>query len=546
MENNETKQSLLDEIEKLKHTVEQLSNKLHQLSQNSEKDIEQRLAITINNIPLAIINTDRHGYITAANPAFLKVFDIQASEIIDKQNIKFFEPFQNTELQLKIIELIDDKLPFDIELPFPTKGKDTFFRCRGLTISSKMSDGLSHILIIGDVSKRKLTEHELIKALSKAEESDKLKTAFLASMSHEIRTPMNHIIGFTEFLKEPELSENEREEYSQIVYESSHVLLRLIEDIIDIAKIESGQMNINKSVFSVNELVSSTYRSFNEFRNKQNKSHIRFLIRTPENTGNLYIKTDAMRLQQILKNILDNAFKFTENGSVEIGFSASENNVKFYVKDTGPGIDPDKHELIFKRFRQLDYSSTKKYGGTGLGLSIVKGLLDLLEGEIHLESLPGKGSTFRFTIPGLIVQADKLRLNTEPIADKPINWSVYTFLVVEDERTNYNLLMIMLRPTKAKLIWAKDGHEAVELMQANKDIVDLVLMDIRLPILNGYDATRMIKKINPMVPVIAQTAYAMDVEVGKAMEAGCDDYVTKPIDRFLLLDKISLHLPVKK
>ncbi|MBS4061228.1 MAG: response regulator [Bacteroidetes bacterium] len=546
MENNETRQSLLDEIEKLKHTVEQLSNKLHQLSQNSEKDIEQRLAITINNIPLAIINTDRHGYITAANPAFLKVFDMQASDLIDKQNIKFFEPFQNTELQLKIVELIDDKLPFDIELPFPTQGKDTFFRCRGLIISSKVSDGLSFILIIGDVSKRKLTEHELIKALGKAEESDKLKTAFLASMSHEIRTPMNHIIGFTEFLKEPELPENEREEYSQIVYESSHVLLRLIEDIIDIAKIESGQMNINKSVFSVNELVASAFRSFNELRNKQHKSHIRFLIKTPENTGTLYIKTDAMRLQQILSNILDNAFKFTENGSVEIGFSASENNVKFYVKDTGPGIDPDKHELIFKRFRQLDYSSTKKYGGTGLGLSIVKGLLDLLEGEIHLESEPGKGTTFRFTIPGLIVQADRLRINTQTIADKPINWSAYTFLVVEDERTNYNLLMIMLRPTKAKLIWAKDGHEAVELMQTHKDIIDLVLMDIRLPIMNGYDATRMIKKINPAVPVIAQTAYAMDVEVGKAMEAGCNDYVTKPIDRYLLLDKISLHLPAKK
>lgn len=546
MENKETRQSLLDEIEKLKHTVEHLSNKLHQLSQNSEKDIEQRLAITINNIPLAIINTDRHGYITAANPAFLKVFDMQASDLIDKQNIKFFEPFQNTELQLKIVELIDDKLPFDIELPFPTKGKDTFFRCRGLTISSKMSDGLSFILIIGDVSKRKLTEHELIKALGKAEESDKLKTAFLASMSHEIRTPMNHIIGFTEFLKEPELPENEREEYSQIVYESSHVLLRLIEDIIDIAKIESGQMNINKSVFSVNELVASAFRSFNELRNKQNKSHIRFLIKTPENTGTLYIKTDAMRLQQILSNILDNAFKFTENGSVEIGFSASENNVKFYVKDTGPGIDPDMHELIFKRFRQLDYSSTKKYGGTGLGLSIVKGLLDLLEGEIHLESESGKGTTFRFTIPGLIVQADRLRINTEAVADKPINWSAYTFLVVEDERTNYNLLMIMLRPTKVKLIWAKDGHEAIELMQAHKDIIDLVLMDIRLPILNGYDATRMIKKINPAVPVIAQTAYAMDVEVGKAMEAGCNDYITKPIDRYLLLDKISLHLPAKK
>jgi PAS domain S-box-containing protein len=545
MENNDTRKSLLEEIEQLKQTVQQLSNKLHQLNQNSEKDIEQRLAITINNIPLAIINTDRHGYITAANPAFLKVFDIQASDIIDKQNIKFFEPFQNTELQQKIVELIDDKMQFDIELPFPTKGKDTFFRCRGISISSQMSDGLSFILIIGDVSKRKLTEHELIKALDKAEESDKLKTAFLASMSHEIRTPMNHIIGFTEFLKEPELPATEREEYSQIVYESSHVLLRLIEDIIDVAKIESGQMQINKSVFSVNEIVSSTFRSFNELRSKQNKGHIRFLLRTPDSGANIFIKTDAMRLQQILGYLLDNAFKFTENGSIEIGFSVGKNVVSFYVKDTGPGIESDKHELIFKRFRQLDYSSTKKHGGTGLGLSIVKGLLDLLEGEIHLESEPGKGSTFHFTLPGLIVQADRMRINLESVQEKTFDWSAYTFLVVEDERTNYNLLMIMLRPTKARLIWAKDGQEAVSLMQSEKDLIDLVLMDIRLPILNGYDATKMVKKINPFVPVIAQTAYAMDVEIGKAMEAGCDDYITKPIDRILLLDKISLHLTEK-
>lgn len=546
MKNDKTRQLLMERISHLEATITHLSERLHHLNQTSEKDLEQRLAITINNIPLAILNTDRHGYITAANPAFLKVFDLQSTDVINKQNIKFFQPFQDTELQKKIIELIDDRVQFDIELPFPTSKKDTFFRCRGISISSTISDALSFIIIIGDVSKRKLTEHELIKALEKAEESDKLKTAFLASMSHEIRTPMNHIIGFTEFLKDPDLPVNEREEYSQIVYDSGHVLLRLVDDIIDIAKIESGQMQVNLSVFSLNELLANVYRSFNEMRGKKDKEHITFSLIVPDKNTNVFIKTDAVRLQQILSNLLDNAFKFTESGFIEMGYTLENQQAHLFVKDSGNGISPDMHTLIFKRFRQLDYSSTKKYGGTGLGLSIVKGLLDLLEGEIRLESIPGKGSLFSFSIPGIIIQTDKIHKKPEPVSDKKTDWSKFTFLVVEDERTNYNLLMIMLRPFKANLIWAKDGQEAINLMEANKEIIDLVLMDIRLPRINGYDATIAIKKINPGIPVIAQTAYAMEIEIQKAMEVGCDDYVTKPIDRILLLDSIERHLPKKK
>lgn len=546
MEDNRTKQELINENAELKAALARLSDKLQNITYNTERDIEQRLATTIHHLPLAIVNTDRHGYITGVNPAFLKTFDLHAVDLIDKQNIKFFPPFQDTPLKEKLDSLINEKLNFDIELPFSHNNRDTFFRCRGIVVSSMMSESVSFILIIGDVSKRKLTEQELIKALYKAEESDKLKTAFLASMSHEIRTPMNHIVGFTEFLKDPGLPQNEREEYAQIVSDSSQVLLKLIDDIIDIARIEAGQMITNKSMFPVNELLKGLHRNFNEMRLRKGITSISFLLHLPEIKGVPYLKSDAVRVQQILTIFLDNAFKFTTNGIIKIGYEINQNNIAFFVKDSGEGIDPDKHELIFKRFRQLDYSSTKKYSGTGLGLAIAKGLADLLEGTISLDSFPGNGSTFKFELPGLLIQKthhDDKNFSQETLS---FDWTNKTFLVVEDERTNYNLLVIMLRPSKVKIIWAQDGREAVELMQIHKDSIDLVLMDIRLPILNGYDATRAIKSIRPEVPVIAQTAYAMDVEVTKAIEAGCNDYVTKPIDRNLLLERIALHLSVVK
>ncbi|MDD4373616.1 MAG: ATP-binding protein [Bacteroidales bacterium] len=538
-DNNKTKQALLAEISSLRLQVSKLQEQLHLQNQQSEKDIEERLAVTINNIPLAILNLDRFGYITAANPAFLKTFDTTAADIINKMNVKNFKPFLGTELSLKISQMIDQKVGFDIEAPFPlNKDKDAYFKCRGTVVSSKMSDALSFILIIGDVSKRKMTEYELIKALEKAEESDKLKTAFLTSMSHEIRTPMNHIIGFVDFLRDPDLPQNEREEYSQIVFDSGQVLLRLIDDIIDIAKIESGQMRLHKTNFVLNEMIHNLYRSYDQLRTKKGKQELNFKLNIPAHISNLTVNTDAVRLQQIFSNLLDNAFKFTDTGTIEMGFEIIDRQLHFFVKDTGVGISKDKHELIFKRFRQLDYSSTKKYGGTGLGLSIIKGLIDLLEGEVILKSEPGTGSEFRFTIPAAIVQIESKPTPDIKELDHTYHWPDKQILIVEDERMNYNLLLVMLRPTRVKVLWAMDGEEAIQLIRDGKEKIDLILMDIRLPRTNGYEATEAIKKLRPDIPVIAQTAYAMDIEIQKAQQAGCDAYITKPIDRHQLLETI--------
>lgn len=541
MEKEKTKQELVAEIEELKAKVNALNDQLHAYNVRSEKDIEHRMAVTIGQIPLAILNLDRHGYITAANPAFLKTFDVHANDVINRMNIMNFAPFQGTMLMEKIHQLLGQNREFDIEAPFQLSSeKDTYFRCKGTTVPSKMTDALSFILIIGDVSKRKMTEHELIKALEKAEESDKLKTAFLTSMSHEIRTPMNHIIGFVDFLRDPELPAEEREEYSQIVFDSGQVLLRLIDDIIDIAKIESGQMRINSSNFLLDDMMQATYRSFDQLKDKRNKANIAFSLVKPENIRRIIVHSDAIRLQQIVNNLLENAFKFTEKGSITLGYQiVHKKDLVICVKDTGPGIIKDKHELIFKRFRQLDYSTTKKHGGTGLGLSIIKGLTDLLGAEIKLESEPGKGSTFSVTMPDIVVQVESAKPKEVKETERNFEWSDKTFLVVEDEQTNYNLLRIMLRPSRAQLIWAKDGQEAINLMRLHQHKIDLVLMDIRLPLINGYEATRVIKAIDKNMPVIAQTAYAMDVEVKLAIEAGCDAYLTKPIDRTDLLTKIA-------
>jgi signal transduction histidine kinase len=539
MENNKSNAELQAEIDRLNTLIDELEDQLKNHYQRSERDLEYRLATTLNHIPLAILNLDRSGLVTAANPAFLKTFDLDAESIINKQNIKDFSPFQHTEILEHVMNLVDNQTEFDVEVNIPlTKDNDKFFRCRGLKVLSHLSDSLNYIIIIGDVSRRKLTEHELLIAKEKAEESDKLKTAFLTSMSHEIRTPMNHIIGFLDFLKDPDLPASEREEYSQIIHDSGQVLLRLIDDIIDIAKIESGQLQINHSVFSLHDLMTSIWKTYNDFRIRKNKHHIDFRL-NPNQAKGITVRADAVRLQQILGNLLDNAFKFTDKGYIELGYEIdNQQTLTFFVKDTGPGIDPSKHDLIFVRFRQLDYSSTKRHGGTGLGLAIIKGLIELMGGQIWLDSEIGQGSIFRFTLPGVVIKTEVINENKPVSANMVYDWSAKTFLIVEDERTNFSLLTIMLRVTKVRILWAQDGEEAIEYVKKNPQI-DLVLMDIRLPRMDGYQATSSIKQIDKNIPVIAQTAYAMDIEISKAMQAGCDDYITKPIEKTQLLDKIA-------
>jgi signal transduction histidine kinase/CheY-like chemotaxis protein len=387
---------------------------------------------------------------------------------------------------------------------------------------------------------------QLKEAKNKAEKSDKLKSAFLSNMSHEIRTPMNAIIGFSELLKETDTTDDTKDEYIDVIISRGNLLLNIINDIIDISKIEADELEINKSACDVNKIIDELFLTFQKTKEDIKKSHIELKIIKSESTKELIIFSDPYRLKQILSNLIDNAIKFTHNGFMEVSYSitGSGNNkkLKFYVKDTGIGIAKDKLDIIFNRFRQINETHTREFGGTGLGLPISKKLVELLGGKIGVNSEVGVGSTFHFTIPyenaNIIQKPAILKGN---INTKDYLWKNKVILIVEDDISSFFLLSNYLTNTKAKILLAKNGKESVDICTSNPDI-DLVIMDIQLPEMNGYDATRLIKKHRKNLPVIAQTAYALAGEREKCINAGCDDYIPKPIDSGKLLQIMNKYL----
>ncbi len=393
---------------------------------------------------------------------------------------------------------------------------------------------------------RSMLEYELIKAKEKAEESDKLKTAFLANMSHEIRTPMNGILGFAEMLNDESLNAANRRKYLEIINSNGKMLINLIDDIIDFAKIEAGQVNIVYDDFSLNNLLDQVRSSFMTERLRKNKSHVKIRTQKSFSKDNCYIHSDPNRLRQILTNLVGNSIKFTQEGFIEFGYKLHEGNqLLFYVKDTGIGIPEDKIGLIFERFIQADSSSTRKYGGSGLGLAISKGLVEILGGKMWAESTVNVGSTFYFTIPYIqaVKKDEDLQIRQKPKTEYV--WEGKTFLIAEDDKFSYKFLEGFLKQTRADVLHASDGIEAVNICRNNTNI-DLILMDIQMPEMNGLEATEEIKKFNKKIPVIAQTANAITEEKQKCLMAGCDDFISKPINISELYAKIDKWLSVKQ
>jgi PAS domain S-box-containing protein len=392
---------------------------------------------------------------------------------------------------------------------------------------------------------RSLLEYELIKAKEKAEESDKLKTAFLANMSHEIRTPMNGILGFAEMLNDDSLAPANRKKYLEIINSNGKMLISLIDDIIDFAKIEAGQINILMDDFSLNNLLMQVHAMFLTQSMRKEKSDVKIRIRKAFTNDNSYIRTDPNRLRQILANLIGNSIKFTQSGYIEFGYRLEKKDkLLFYVKDTGIGIPPDKLNLIFERFMQADSSSTRKYGGSGLGLAISKGLIELLGGRMWAESTVDVGSTFYFTIPYVPAVKKEEDVEEKKRLKTNYSWEGKTFLIAEDDKFSYKFLEGFLRQTQAEVLHAADGFEAVQLCRDNNHI-DLILMDIQMPEMNGLEATEAIKKFNKSIPVIAQTANAIVEERQKCLNAGCDDFISKPININELYAKIDKWLSVK-
>lgn len=372
---------------------------------------------------------------------------------------------------------------------------------------------------------------ELNAAKLKAEESDKLKSSFLANMSHEIRTPLNAIIGFSNLFTEPSTTDADRLEYSKMMDLSSRDLIKLIDDILDISRIEANQVKITLEDCNINNLLKEIFEVFKQsLRVDGNESLALPVLSIPDENKDYVMNTDRLRLRQILLNLLNNAVKFTPEGFIEFGYFAEEMNpnLVFYVKDTGIGIPFIKIDKIFERFTKVADISTKHYRGTGLGLSISLKLARMLNGDIRVESEENRGTIFYVSMPYQSFRS--LTAPSAPVADGgPVNLQGETVLIVEDVEWNYKFLEILLISyCNAKTLWAQNGIEAVNLCKEHPEI-KLVLMDIQMPEMNGYEATRLIKELRPALPVIAQTAYVMPNEKEKCFIAGCQGFISKPI-----------------
>jgi PAS domain S-box-containing protein len=382
--------------------------------------------------------------------------------------------------------------------------------------------------IIQDITENKKVEQELIAAKNKAEESDRLKSAFLSNMSHEIRTPMNGIMGFSQLLAGKDLSDEEKSQFVDIIAKSCDKLLETINDILDISKIETGQVSVRKTEVNIYDLIDSMGR---RYREAVHKKGLEMYIRNVSDKS-LCLNTDNVKLHQIIENLLNNALKFTPTGFIELGCEISNGYAHFFVKDSGIGIAPEHHSIIFEPFRQAEISTSVEYGGFGIGLSITKNYVKILGGEIKIESQLGLGTRFDFTFP--ISQSSEIIKNQKE--QKPMKSLLC--MIVEDFEINYLYLKALLTPLGINVVWAKNGHEALK-MVIEKSEIDFILMDIRLPDLSGYELTKMIKKSHPLLPIIVQTANAMVNEKEEAFMAGCDDYITKPIYKDVLLQKIA-------
>jgi len=382
---------------------------------------------------------------------------------------------------------------------------------------------------------------ELLRAKEKAEQSDKLKSAFLSNMSHEIRTPINSIIGFANLLNNSALEVEKRREYINVLNINSHHLLHLINDILDLSRIESDNLTIKKRNCNLNKLIDDLASQFQGSQTVWLKHNNTIKTKKGLSDGKDNLYCDPVRLKQVLSNLVSNAIKFTDNGTILFGYELINNEIlRFIVKDDGIGIPPEMQISIFDRFRQIDDSLVRKYHGSGLGLPISKGLIELMGGELTLQSESGKGTLFSFELA--YEKADKkiteVKCEENFILSVFPNYTGKKLLIAEDNEANFLFLQELFDQTYASIIRASNGKEAIDLVRKHKDF-DLVLMDIRLPIIDGFEATREIKKIKNDLPVIAQTAYAIKEDLANNDLTLFDAFVTKPIQGRALFEIIS-------
>ncbi|MEA1876922.1 MAG: response regulator [Bacteroidota bacterium] len=390
-----------------------------------------------------------------------------------------------------------------------------------------------------EIKKRKKVEADLREAKAKAEKTSELKSKILVNMSHEIRTPVNSILGFADLIANTAIPTSDKERYVRYVSSSSQNLLFLIDEILDHSRIEAGEFSINKAPCSAGDILTELLESFNRIKSQFGKTDITITIHPP--AQDLIFETDPQRLRQVLINLLSNALKYTKIGQIEFGCEIKNDLIRFYVKDTGIGISAEEIEHVFSRFMRVESQDSLQSQGTGLGLSIAQKIIQMMGGEIGVESTLNKGSEFFFTLPYIPLETlEKVSVvNVTETIENP-DWSEFTLVIAEDEEMNYLFLQEALRATNVKVLWAKNGREAVDI--ALREDPDLILMDVKMPDMDGFEAIRLIKDKKPGINIIIQTAFAKHDEELKKGSNLYEDFITKPINRSTLLKTMSKFL----
>jgi hypothetical protein len=498
-----------------------------------------KLSRAVDQNPASIIITDVNGNIEYVNPKFSQLTGYSYDEVIGKNPRILKSGFTPEEDYTHLWQSILSGKEWQGEFQNRKKNGEIYYESVLVSpINDEKGNIMSFLAVKEDITGKKALMEDLIAAKEKAEESDRLKSSFLANMSHEIRTPMNGILGFMGLLQEPNLTGDERDEYIKIVKISGSRLLSTINDIIDISKIESGQSKISISETDVNKIMQQLFRFF---RPEAEEKGLGFQINEllPENSSK--VQTDGYKLESVLVNLIKNAIKFTRSGSIGFGCHIDGNMIRFSVSDTGVGIPPHRKGSIFERFVQAETSLSRPFEGSGLGLSISKAYAEMMGGEIKVKSELGKGSEFTFTIRYQPVMKVELPVLEKSHTIKVEIGSDTVILVAEDDDISFFFLKKVLANEKLRLLRAPDGMEAVRLCKEIPEIA-LVLMDIKMPLLDGYEATRQILVFRPDLPIIALTAYAFPDDNEKAINCGCVDYLSKPLNRDKLFKVLARHL----
>jgi len=501
--------------------------------------------------PAVIAITDLKGGIEYINPKFSELTGYSLEDIKNENPRILKTGHLSDENYKELWETITSGNVWYGEFHNKKKNGEMFWERASVSpIRNEQGQIINFIKIAEDISDMKMKEQELKQALEKAKESDRLKSAFLSNMSHEIRTPMNGILGFTKLLKEPQHTGEERDRYIGIIEKSGDRMLNTIKDIIDISRIEAGQVKVTSTEISVNKILNELYDFFNT---EASKKGIELIYKHKIQDSEAIINTDKIKLEGILSNLIKNAIKFTMEGSVSFGCSLVHNNdsvdLEFFVSDTGIGIPESRIEAIFNRFEQADIEDRNVYEGSGLGLAIAKSYVEMLGGKIWVTSKDGSGSTFRFTIPYNIKtikeKGKDLKLNGRRNVEQQTSIKNLSIIIAEDDEASKMLFKEIFKHKFNDIVYTTTGEQTIISCKENPE-TDIVLMDIRMQGMNGYDATREIRKFNNEIIIIAQTAFALTGDREKAIEAGCNDYITKPLDKNLLIEKILHHVNKKR